>query len=126
MKNYTKSNFRSFRKVFLLGCLLMAVKTGYTQTDSSQPAAQEQAEKPKPKPVKNTFESIWILDNQTVMVPIHKTLQLDFMHRFGTWNNGYQDFFGLFGGINIRLGVSYVPIEKLLVGVAFTEYNLTW
>jgi len=48
------------------------------------------------------------------------------MHRFGTWNNGYEDFFGLFAGTNIRLGFNYVPIDKLLIGVSFTEYNLTW
>ena len=128
MKNYTNSNLGSFRKAFIIGCLLMAVKTGYTQTDSSQAATQEQTEKPKPsaKPVKNTFDNMWLLDNQSVMVPIKKTFQMDFMHRFGTWNNGYQDFFGLFGGINIRLGFNYVPIDKLLVGVSFTEYNLTW
>jgi hypothetical protein len=44
------------------------------------------------KPVKNTFENMWILDNQTVMVPIKGTLQMDFMHRFGTWNNGTRIF----------------------------------
>jgi hypothetical protein len=61
------------------------------------------------------------------MVPIKKTFELDFMHRFGTWENGYQgDFFGLFGSVNIRLGFNYVPIDKLLVGISFTQYNLTW
>src|SRR5215831_6972790 len=129
MKKYSYIHHRSFRKAFIIGCLLMTMKTGYAQ-DSSQATSpgNEPAEQPKPssKPVKNTFESIWILNNQTVMVPIKKTMELDFMHRFGTWNNGYQDFFGLFGGINIRLGINYVPIDKLLVGVSFTEYNLTW
>ena len=133
MKNYTNGNLRTFIKAFLIGCLLMVAKTGYTQTDSSKATTQDttavQAEQPRPatkKPVRNTFENMWILDNQTVIVPIHKTFQLDFMHRFGTWNNGYQDFFGLFGGINMRLGFNYVPIDKLLVGVSYTEYNLTW
>lgn len=34
------------------------------------------------KPVKNMFESIWIIDNQTVMVPFKNTLEFDIQHRF--------------------------------------------
>ena len=118
----------------MIGCLLIAAGAVCGQTDSSQATTsldttETPAAQPMPtgkKPEKNTFDNMWILDNQTVMVPVKGTLQMDFMHRFGTWNNGYQDFFGLFGGINIRLGFNYVPIDKLLVGVSFTEYNLTW
>jgi len=126
-----KINNRSFRAATIFACLLFAMNTGFGQNDSSvqvqndgQQAAQ--AKSKSKKPVKNTFESIWILDNQTTMVPIKGTFEMDFMHRFSPWNNGYQDFFGLFAGTNIRLGFSYVPIDKLLVGVSFTEYNLTW
>lgn len=75
----------------------------------------------KTKPVKNTFQSIWIIDNQTAMVPVKGTLELDIMHRFGTWNNGYQDFWGLFAASNIRIGINYSPINKLNVGIGFTK-----
>jgi hypothetical protein len=75
----------------------------------------------KAKPVKNTFQSVWIADNQTVMVPVKSTLEMDIMHRFGTWNKGYEDFWGFFAPSNIRLGVSYVPINKLNVGIGFTK-----
>jgi hypothetical protein len=118
---------RSFKIAVVLVCLLALSHVGFGQTDSSQ-ATPPQTDQPKSsaKPVKNTFESIWILDNQTVMVPIKKTFELDFMHRFGTWDNGYQDFYGLFVSANVRFGFNFVPIDKLLVGVSFTEYNLTW
>jgi hypothetical protein len=46
---------------------------------------------------------------------------MDIMHRFGTWNKGYQDFWGLFASSNIRIGFSYVPIKKLNVGFGFTK-----
>src|SRR5215204_413645 len=75
----------------------------------------------KAKPVKNTFQSVWIIDNQTVMVPIKKTLEMDIQHRFGTVNNGYEDFWGLFAPSNIRIGFSYVPINRLNVGLGFTK-----
>ncbi len=78
------------------------------------------------KPVKNTFESTWIIDNQSVMVPVKGTLQMDIMHRFGTVNNGYEDFYGIYAPSNIRIGMSYVPIEKLIVGFGFAKVRLTW
>jgi hypothetical protein len=80
----------------------------------------------KVKPVKNTFESIWLIDNQTVMVPIKKSFEMDIMHRFGTLKKGYEDFYGFFAPSNIRLGFSYVPINNLLVGVSITKANMTW
>ena len=90
--------------------------------------AQEIAAKEKKvsKPVKNTFESIWLFDNQSVMVPIKKTFELDIMHRFGTVNKGYEDFIGLFAPSNIRIGASYVPIKNLNIGLGFTKFNNTW
>ncbi len=78
------------------------------------------------KPVKNMFESIWIIDNQTVMVPFQNTLEFDIQHRFGLVENGYEDFWGLYAPSNIRLGFSYVPINNLMVGFGLTKQNLTW
>jgi hypothetical protein len=78
------------------------------------------------KPVKNTFGSIWLIDNQTVMVPIKKTFEMDIMHRFGTIKKGYEDFYGFFAPSNIRLGFNYVPINNLLVGLSITKANMTW
>lgn len=75
----------------------------------------------KVKPVKNTFQSVWISDNQTVLVPVKGTMEMDIMHRFGTWNKGYEDFWGFFAPSNIRIGISYVPINKLNVGIGFTK-----
>ena len=75
----------------------------------------------KAKPVKNTFQSVWLIDNQTTMVPIKGTMEMDIQHRFGTWNNGYEDFWGFFAPSNIRIGMSYVPIKKLNVGIGFTK-----
>jgi hypothetical protein len=118
---------RIFKAVLIPLCLFAVIGFGYGQdSTATAPESTEAPAAPVKKPVKNTFESIWIVDNQTVMVPIKGTFEVDFMHRFGTIDGGYQNFFGLFGGINIRLGFNYVPKENLLLGVSFTEYNLTW
>ena len=78
----------------------------------------------KTKPVKNTFGSSWIMDNQTVMVPVKGSLQMDIQHRFGTINNGADDLFGIFAPSNIRIGVSYAPLNNLFVGVGLTKERM--
>ena len=99
--------------LFLLQVTLHAQDTPAVTEEKTLPA--------KPKPVKNTFQSVWIIDNQTVLVPVKKTLEMDIQHRFGVVENGYEDFWGLFAPSNIRIGFSYVPINKLNVGVGFTK-----
>ena len=78
----------------------------------------------KVKPVKNTFESVWLMDNQTVMVPIKGTLEFDIQHRFGTVNNGVKDLYGLFAPSNIRLGINYAPIKNLFAGIGITKERM--
>jgi len=75
----------------------------------------------KTKPVKNTFESVWLTDNQTVMVPAKGTLEFDIQHRFGTVENGKEDIWGIFAPSNIRLGINYAPIKNLFVGAGLTK-----
>lgn len=110
--------------------VLVAVGMALPHSTNAQDSAK--AEEPvvapvkKAKPVKNTFSSIWIIDNQTVMVPIKGTFEMDILHRFGTVKNGYKDFWGFFAPSNIRLGFEYVPINNLMVGLSITKANMTW
>jgi hypothetical protein len=116
----------SLRRAALISSLMLSAIIGFTQETDSTAAAEEPAKPARLKPVKNTFESVWIIDNQTVMVPIKKTFEMDIMHRFGTVKNGYDDFWGFFAPSNIRLGVSYAPIDKLSLGVGITKSNMLW
>jgi len=108
----------------LINCMFLLQATLNAQ-DSTQ-VTEEIAAPAKIKPVKNTFESIWIIDNQTVMVPIRGTFEMDIMHRFGTVKNGYSDFWGFFAPSNIRLGFEYVPVKNLMIGASITKSNMTW
>ena len=110
---------KHFIIVLSLSMLLLSYQTGMAQDDST--TATELPAKPKAKPVKNTFQSVWIIDNQTVMVPVKKTFEMDIQHRFGVVQNGYKDFWGFFAPSNIRLGFSYSPINRLNVGLGFTK-----
>lgn len=124
-KTYTTS--RQFAIALIVFCSLLMFQGSLKAQDST--VVQEVTEpvaKPKLKPVKNTFQSVWIIDNQTVMVPIKGTFEMDIMHRFGTINKGYEDFWGFFAPSNIRLGVNYSPINKLNVGIGITKEHKLW
>lgn len=107
---------------FLVICLLVLSSSGFAQ-DST--AVEETPAPVKAKPVKNTFESTWLIDNQTVMVPVKGTMEMDIQHRFSTINKGTKDLWGLLGSsANIRLGMSYAPINKLNVGIGITKEKM--
>jgi len=112
------------RFTFLFCTLLPLNAALFAQVD--KPASKDEVTTKTSKPVKNTFENIWIIDNQTIIVPIKGTFQMDIMHRFGTVKNGYEDFWGFFAPSNIRLGFNYVPLKKLLVGLSITKANISW
>src|SRR4051812_38416698 len=117
------------KNVARAACLLLImtqVLVGFAQDATDSTAAPEEIKPAKPKPVKHTFESVWIIDNQTVMVPVKKTFEMDIMHRFGTVDKGYEDFWGFFAPANIRLAVNYAPINKLFIGVGITKSNMLW
>jgi hypothetical protein len=95
-------------------------------TFSLQAQEEEAANEKDKRPVKNMFESIWLIDNQTVIVPIQGTFEWDFHHRFGTLANGYDDFYGIFAPSNIRMGLNYVPVENLMLGFGFTKERMMW
>jgi hypothetical protein len=105
-------------KIIFVCCLSMLFLTGIT--------AQEVTAPKESKPVKDMFSSIWIIDNQTVMVPYKGTLEFDIQHRFGPVYNGFEDLWGLYAPSNIRLGFTYVPMDKLMVGFGLTKSYLTW
>ncbi|MEP7164860.1 MAG: DUF5777 family beta-barrel protein [Ferruginibacter sp.] len=123
MKLKIKISKRPFA-LSLFGCMLLFQSTLIAQ--DSTVVAEEPTVPAKVKPAKNTFQSIWIIDNQTVLVPVKKTFEMDIQHRFGTVQNGYQDFWGFFAPSNIRLGFNYVPINKLNVGIGITKDNMLW
>lgn len=127
MKNIIHFKNRSFRNtkrtLFLILAVLSLTITGVVAQDTD---TETETEETDARPVRSTFESAWLIDNQSVMVPIKGTLEFDILHRFGTLDNGYDDFFGLFASSNIKIGFSYTPIDRLAVGFGITKANMTW
>ena len=120
MEKYINIQYRFLKRSCFAFILLLFINTGSAIAQDSTTAPEPK----KVKPVKNTFGSVWLIDNQTVMVPIKGTLEFDIHHRFGIVNNGAKDLWGFFAPSNIRLGVSYSPINKLNVGAGITKEKM--
>jgi hypothetical protein len=121
------SSFLNYTGLVMLTLLLIIGSAVTAQTDekantTADAAAATPAE--KKSPVKNTFESNLILDEQTVMVPSKGTFEWDIEHRFGIVNNGYRDFYGIFSPAVIRLGFEYVPVRDLQFGFGLCSDRL--
>jgi len=118
----TLKNHSSYIQGLARICLLMVfcLSLGKVVAQDTTKAAATK----KKSYVKNTFDGNYIIDNQTVMVPIKGTFEFDIQHRFGTVNNGFTDLFGLFAGATMKLGFSYTPVTNLQVGFDATNENM--
>ena len=74
--------------------------------------------------VKNTFEGTYIIDEQSVIVPIKGTFEFDIQHRFGTIANGTTDLFGIFASATMRLGANYVVANNVQLGFGATNERM--
>ena len=113
MKNYKKFGF-----LFVAIFFLLTGSCAFAQDSAVVPVVK------KAKQVKNTFGGVFIMDNQSVMVPVKGTLEMAIQHRFGSVDNGKKDLYGLFAPSNIRLGMSYAPLNRLMVGAGVTKERM--
>jgi opacity protein-like surface antigen len=88
-------------------------------------AAQEGAKaKEKSKPVRFTFGTGILIDNQTVETTFKGSLELQIHHRFSLIEN-YHNLFGIYGSANTRLGLNYGVTDRLMIGMGTTkDYKL--
>jgi hypothetical protein len=73
------------------------------------------------RPAKPAFESGYLIDQQTSVIPVKNTLEFAIHHRFGTVYNGVSDLYGIYASSNIRLGLNYSFTDKLVVGLGTTR-----
>jgi hypothetical protein len=116
MKKLTNNKPMFLRGIIL--CLLTFLVTPWNGLMAQDSLEAETVIKPRPV---TTFESLVIVDNQTVMVSRKKVLNMAIQHRFGTVNKGKKDLFGIFGPANIRIAFEYTPIDNLAIGFGVTK-----
>ncbi len=85
-------------------------------------------------PVLATFKGTRLINLHTIEVAGKRSLDFRISHRFGPFNGGWYDFYGLDGGASIRTGLEYSYDGRLQVGIgrssvekmadAFLKYRL--
>lgn len=86
-------------------------------------AMAQETEKPVDKPVRAPWESGYLIDQQTPLVPYKGTLEFAIHHRFGTFGNGTSDLFGIWAPSNIRLGLNYSITDDFQIGLGCTKFK---
>jgi Membrane bound beta barrel domain (DUF5777) len=124
MKKIIKLNNRQLRILGLIIGIISCTNLNVFAQDDSTTANTEVVAPVKERPVRNTFQSIYIIDDQSVMVPIKGTFEADIQHRFGTVTNGIKDLFGIYASANMRIGFNYAPINNLNLGFGLAKNNM--
>lgn len=103
--------------IFSLIVLLLVLNLTYAQDSTS-------VVKEKDVPVIAPFENGILIDNQTCVIPPAKSLEFIIQHRFGTFEKGIENVFGIYSSANIRLGLNYSIMDNLMVGYGLTRNKM--
>lgn len=79
------------------------------------------AEKPKKEYATATFKTTRLINFHTVEVLSKRSLDFRISHRFGDFNSGAYNAWGIDGGANIRLALEYCHGSRLMFGVGRTS-----
>jgi hypothetical protein len=84
--------------------------------------AQEETQAPEKSsaPVRNTFSTELLIENQTVATPYKGGLQMQIQHRFSTIET-IHNLYGIYGSANTRIGLNYGITDRLMVGAGTTK-----
>jgi hypothetical protein len=88
------------------------------------PAFAQDDEQASSKPVRFTFGTGILIDNQTIATPYKTGLELQIHHRFSLIEN-HKNLWGIYGSANTRIGLNYGVTDRLMIGAGTTkDYKL--
>lgn len=108
------------KKTYLFLCLVLSnsiVVLGQTPDDLLNMVA----EKHKKEYVSATFKTTRLVNFHTVEVLSRRSLDFRISHRFGDFNSGAYNAWGIDGGANIRLSLEYCHGSRLMFGIGRTS-----
>jgi len=79
------------------------------------------ADKPQKEYVAATFKTTRLINFHTVEVLSRRSLDFRISHRFGDFNSGAYNAWGIDGGANIRLSLEYCHGSRLMFGLGRTS-----
>lgn len=112
--------------ILVVFAIMIGFNSGFSQESPEYPDTIKTKE--STELVKDSFEEIILINNQTSEVLRKHTLQMVIQHRFGSVKQGFQeganfDLLGIFGSSNIGLGINFGLSERLMLGVGGTKNN---
>ena len=113
MKNY----------IILLFIFLMLPFIAIAQEDDAKKENDTIVKKVKEKLERPAFDSSFIIDNPTDVVLTKNAMEPQFNHRFAPISFDSNDFVGIWGSSNIRLGLAYGIHERVTIGVGATKWD---
>jgi hypothetical protein len=104
------------KKLFIILILSLSLAPVFAQEDAVEGKTST--------PVRFTFGTSLLIDNQTVATPYKGGLEFTIHHRFSLIED-YHNLFGIYGAANTRLGLDYGVTERLMIGIGTTkDYKL--
>lgn len=117
-KNYTYT--------ILLLMAMFAIQTSFAQETDPMKLLEQMAPTDENEPVAATFKGTRLINQHTIEVGGKRTLDYRIAHRFGPFNSGSYDFWGLDGGASIRMSLEYSYDGRLQVGIGRTSIEKTF
>jgi hypothetical protein len=108
-------------KNIYISLLALIASTTIAYAQSPDDLLNMVAEKPKKEFATATFKTTRLINFHTVEVLSKRSLDFRISHRFGDFNSGAYNAWGVDGGANIRLALEYCHGSRLMFGVGRTS-----
>ncbi len=113
-------------KFILTIILLSLLPGGFILAQQADNDANSQEQEVTGTPVRFSWESGYLINEQTSKIFPKNTLEFVIQHKFGRVENGHSDLWGIFApGANVRLAMDYSILKNFQIGYGITKNNMT-
>ncbi len=118
-------NSKLYKIIFFALVITITSSAKAQETDPMQLFMDMTPTNPK-EPVIATFKGTRLINQHTIEVGGKRTLDYRIAHRFGPFNTGSYNFWGLDGGASIRMSLEYSYDGRLQFGLGRTSIEKTY
>ncbi|MCC6180394.1 MAG: hypothetical protein IT237_01030 [Bacteroidia bacterium] len=108
-------------KLLFSSLLMVVVFFTNTKAQGADDLLNMVNDKPKKEFVSASFKTTRLINFHTTEVLGRRSLDFRISHRFGDFNSGAYNAFGIDGGANIRLGIEYSHNGRFMFGIGRTS-----
>lgn len=118
-------NFKSI-KYLVIALTLVVVSNVKAQETDPMKLLMDMAPTDTKEPVTATFKGTRLINQHTIEVGGRRTLDFRIAHRFGPFNSGAYNLWGLDGGASIRMSLEYSYDGRLQFGLGRSSTEKTY